>query len=110
VAGCVIRIRRERRGYRDSIRAYKVHIDGQAVGAVRRGQTQDFQVGPGVHGVQLTVDWCGSPRYSVRLGEGEVAEFICWPGHVWEMWQMFIDVDNYIRLVPASTAVQVERA
>jgi hypothetical protein len=104
-----IRIRREARGYRDSIRAYRVHIDGQAVGAVRRGRAQDFQVVPGEHGVHLTVDWCGSPTYSVRLGEGEVAEFVCWPGHVWDMWQMFLDVDNYIRLVPASSSTPAVR-
>jgi hypothetical protein len=109
VAASVIRIRRQPRGYRDSIRAYKVHIDGQAVGAVRRGQAQDFPVVPGVHGVHLTVDWCGSPSYSVRLGEAEVAEFVCWPGHVWDMWQMFLDVNNYIRLVPASPGTQAER-
>lgn len=109
MAGSTIRIHRQPRGYRDSIRAYKVHIDGQPVGGVRRGQTRDFQVGPGVHGVKLTVDWCGSPSYSVRLTEGEVAEFVCWPGHVWDMWQMFLDINNYIRLVPASPATQVER-
>jgi hypothetical protein len=76
---------------------------------VRRGQSQDFQVVPGVHGIHLTVDWCGSPSYSVRLTDGEVAEFACWPGHVWEMWQMFFDAENYIRLVPAPPATQVER-
>jgi hypothetical protein len=103
----LIRITRPGGPYRDSLRAYRVEIDGQKAGIIRPGQTIDFPVPPGEHGVRLTVDWCSSPLRVVRLGEGQWTQFVCRPkGWFFEVWRTVIDTGNYIRLdwVPGGSA------
>jgi hypothetical protein len=100
-----IRITRARGHYRDSLRAYQVEIDGQRRGSLRPGQTQDFPVAPGEHGVRLTVDWCTSPLRVVRLNEGQWTQFVCRPnGWFFEIWRIVLSPGEYIRLdqAPAS--------
>jgi hypothetical protein len=100
----IIRIARARGHYRDSIRAYRVEIDGQAVGTLRPGDVKDFPVTPGEHGVRLTVDWCSSPTRVVRLGDGQWTQFCCRPnGWFFEVWRILIDTINYISLEQAQT-------
>jgi len=97
-AQAVIRVTRAPGVWRDRLRAYQVLIDGVQAGVVRPGQTQDFAVIPGEHGVQLTVDWCSSPLRVVRLSAGQWAEFRCQPnGSTFAMWRMFITPGEYIR-------------
>jgi hypothetical protein len=97
-AQAVIRVTRAPGEWRDRLRAYDVLIDGARAGAVRPGQTVDFAVAPGEHGVQLTVDWCSSPVRVVRLAAGQWAQFQCQPnGSTLEMWRMFITPGEYIR-------------
>jgi hypothetical protein len=42
-----------RRGWRDILRGYRVFLDGQQVGVIRRGHTERFEVSAGVHEVFL---------------------------------------------------------
>jgi hypothetical protein len=95
----LIRITRVGGPYRDALRAYRVEIDGHRAGAIRPGQTVDFPIPPGEHGVRLTVDWCSSPLRVVRLGPGQWTHFVCRPnGWFFELWRIVIDTSNYIRL------------
>ena len=71
-------------GLRDRARAYKVMIDGQEAGTVRRGSQEGFQVTPGTHEVFLKIDWCRSPKLTVDVAGGQRAKVTCVPsGTIW---------------------------
>ncbi|HET7017795.1 MAG TPA: hypothetical protein VFI65_27985 [Streptosporangiaceae bacterium] len=76
----VIRVRRQRGFYRDSVRQYQVRIDGSPAGTIAPGEAMDFIVPPGRHGVRLTLDRLWTSREAVlEIHAGEVAEFTCRP-------------------------------
>ncbi len=103
VANAVIRLSRAQEGWRDSLRSYRVRLDGVRVGKISRGKTLEFSVEPGVHRLQLTIDWASSRLYAFRLTDDQTAEFSCKPhGAYYEVWRSFITVGEYIELVPLS--------
>lgn len=78
--GSVIRLHRQQGLYRDSLRRYRVRIDGSPVGRIAPGETNDFFVPPGRHGVHLTVDRFWTSREAVlEIHADEVAKFTCRP-------------------------------
>jgi hypothetical protein len=80
-----------------------VWLDGELVGKIGRGKTLAFSVVPGVHGLQLTIDWAGSRLYAFHLAGDQTADFYRKPaGAFYEVWRMVIDVNQYIELVPLS--------
>jgi hypothetical protein len=73
----------------DLWRAYKVHIDGEPVGKLRRREAQTYDVPPGAHAVHLTIDWASSPTVEVQLAAGDHVELICRPNAnplLWPYW------------------------
>jgi hypothetical protein len=67
-------------GYKsDRLRAYQVYIDGQKMGQIKPDETQAFDVPPGHHELRLKIDWGASETLPVRLGEDDVAKFVCGP-------------------------------
>lgn len=56
-----IRLSRAAGRYADKLRASRVVIDGTAVGKVKAGEKQSFEVEAGQHVVQLRLD-CGRSR------------------------------------------------
>ena len=48
-------------GYADSLRAYKVILDGNEIGLIRGGESKSFPVSTGQHTIQAKIDWCSSP-------------------------------------------------
>jgi hypothetical protein len=72
-----IEIRREHRLWLDRLRAYRVLIDGEEVGAVRDGGTCRVPVSPGLHGVELRVDWARSEPTVVEVPRGQVVTLEC---------------------------------
>lgn len=65
-------------GYSDMLRAYRIEIDGDVVGSIKRHQTRTFDVPEGMHKVRMRIDWCGSPIVDVPVGP-QGAELICSP-------------------------------
>ena len=101
MANAVIRLARAQAGWRDSLRSDRVWLDGARVGKISRGKTLEFNVEPGVHGLQLTIDWASSRRYAFRLTDDQTAEFSCKPaGGYYGVWRPFVTVSEYIELVP----------
>jgi len=49
----------------DRLRAYTLLVDGVARGAVRQGETLDFELPPGPCRVQMKIDWATSPELVV---------------------------------------------
>jgi hypothetical protein len=76
----VIVVDRPKKGYRDMLRAYKVLVDGQVAGEVRRGQQIRIEVPAGQHEVQMAIDWTTSPSGPLNLAPGEQAVLVCRPG------------------------------
>ena len=76
----VIRLRRREGFYVDSLRRYRVRIDGNPVGKIAQGDTRDFFVASGEHRVRLTLDRFFTSREVVlQIRVGEQAEFTCHP-------------------------------
>lgn len=65
-------------GYSDMLRSYKIEIDGQIVGSIRRHETHTFDVSEGMHKVRMRIDWCGSQVVDVLVGP-QGADLICSP-------------------------------
>ncbi|WP_143157916.1 hypothetical protein [Rubritalea squalenifaciens] len=48
-------------GYADSLRAYKLILDGAEIGTIKGGESRSYHVDPGKHTIQAKIDWCSSP-------------------------------------------------
>ena len=81
--------------FRDGKRRYWVVLDGERIGAVRQGESKDFDVDPGTHRVRLTIDWTGSPEIMFEVAPDTRIDFVCDPfggsllsrdGHVGLRW------------------------
>jgi len=77
--GARVKISRSAHGYRDSLRRYKVLIDGVEVGRVKRGETVETIVGPGHHTLSIVIDWITS-ELTFDVGERDAVHFLCSPG------------------------------
>lgn len=96
----VIALRRSRSFKRDILRGYKVLINGQDMGRIRRGQSHEYRVLPGTHIIQLKIDWCHSPAIEVTAQAGTRVGLVCEPGGspVRGMKAATTNTGNYISL------------
>jgi hypothetical protein len=74
-----LEIVRERGGWADRARSYRVLVDGEEAARIRRGQTKVVAIQPGSHEIQLTIDWARSPSIEVHVGAGQRVSLRCWP-------------------------------
>jgi hypothetical protein len=72
-----ITLKRLRRPIGDVLRTYKVVIDGNPAGDIRRGETKTFDVPPGQHEIHLEIDWAQSRKLELNLSSGDVASLTC---------------------------------
>lgn len=56
----------------DSLRAYRLFIDGVFVGEINTGSEVEFEVSAGLHEVIARIDWCSSNRLEVDIPERSV--------------------------------------
>ena len=75
----MIHVHRRANAYQDRARAYKVVLDGEEVGRVKRGESVSFDAAPGAHQLQLKIDWATSEPLSVDVVAGQDLHFECWP-------------------------------
>jgi hypothetical protein len=75
----MIHVHRRANAYQDRARAYKILLDGQEVGNVKRGESAAFDAAPGAHELQLKIDWATSEPVSVEVQAGQDVHFNCWP-------------------------------
>jgi hypothetical protein len=52
-------------------RGFKLFLDGNEMGKIANGGSEEYVVEPGVHSIQCKIDWCSSPELTVELKEGE---------------------------------------
>jgi hypothetical protein len=60
-------------GYADSIRAYKLLLDGTEIGRIASGESKSFEVTPGEHTLQAKIDWCSTKPVSFTTEDEETA-------------------------------------
>lgn len=48
-----------------------VYLDGEKIGVIGHGQTQEFEIEPGEHDLRTKIDWCGSKTLRFEVGENE---------------------------------------
>ena len=70
-------LKRLRRPVGDVLRTYKVVVDGNTVGDIRRGETKTFDVPPGRHEIHLEIDFAQSRNLELNLASGDVASLTC---------------------------------
>lgn len=63
-------------GWADKIRGYKILVDGQPVGVLKQGETIVCPIGRGPHTVEARIDWCGSPRLSIEVGDDDCSVLV----------------------------------
>jgi hypothetical protein len=68
---------RRKTSYADFLRAYKIEIDGVAVGSMRAGSSVTFPISPGPHALVLQIDWCCSKQVDFEAEDGEQISFEC---------------------------------
>ena len=76
-------IERERLAWMDTLRSYRVLVDGEMVGRLRNGETREYPLRPGRHTVQVRIDWTGSEPEVVNALEGHpVHLMVRWRGNL----------------------------
>ncbi|MFY0407434.1 hypothetical protein [Solicola sp. PLA-1-18] len=63
-------VTRSSNDYQDSLRSIRLHVDGQVIGLLARGESKSLSAAPGEHRVRCTVDWSGSPEVVVTVRAG----------------------------------------
>lgn len=72
-------VRRVEGGFRDRFGTYKVLIDDEEAGRLRRGGSVQIQLQPGQHVVQVAIDWRRSASFEVTGDGEETYAFRCGP-------------------------------
>ena len=81
----------------DMLRTYKIVIDGNEVGTIRRGKEVTFEVAPGQHRMWLRIDWCESNALDFA-SDGTPLEFEC--GSNFRGWRAFLGVKHLVSSGP----------
>ncbi len=79
-ASAMIVVSRKGRAYRDSLRSYRVMLDGEQVARVRQGGTVEMPVPPGPHEVHMKMGLARSPSVEFDASAGEVIKLFAEPG------------------------------
>ena len=62
--------------YINSLRNYRLFIDGQKIGTIANGKTKEFEITAGRHSIVGKIDWCSSPELTVDLNDNDTKTFL----------------------------------
>ena len=99
---CKIQIKRDS-GWADRVRNYKVLVDDVEIGEIGNGKIETYNLEPGQHTLQLTIDWCSSNEIAFELAPRETMKFSCGSSlrgsNIFRAaWVAFFQKDSYIWL------------
>jgi hypothetical protein len=63
--------------YADSLRKYKIILDGKEFSTISRNEEKVFQINPGKHNIQLKIGWCKSNPIEFEIKKNEKLKFLC---------------------------------
>jgi len=92
-------VSRDTGSWRDRGRKYKLLIDGSIVGRLARGESLTLPVQPGVHSVQMKIDWGSSPKMECSVEADQSISFVCGPGGPAHSPDILFRPGRYVRLV-----------
>jgi hypothetical protein len=78
MADARIILRRDEDGVAERFRSYRIFLDGERVGSIKRGETIVLEVSAGHHSLQAAIDWGRSPPVDLDLDPGQELEVRCW--------------------------------
>jgi len=81
--------------YQDTLRSYRILIDGNEVGRIKRGETLPVTIPSGRHVVAAKIDWTGSPEVEVNVPPGGRVAATVKPG---DPIRGFFAKDKYLTL------------
>lgn len=87
---------------RDLLRSYRLEVDGEPRGTIRRGQILELEVPAGRHAVRARIDWTGSPDIVVDVEPGASVTVVVKPAE--GGWSLTKD-DDYLSLSVTSSDV-----
>jgi len=83
--------------FADLLRAYKIMVDDQQVGTIRKGKEVSFDVAPGQHSIWLRIDWAESNKLDF-VSDGSPLELEC--GSNFAGWRAFLGVQHTVASGP----------
>jgi hypothetical protein len=87
---------------RDLLRSFRLDVDGEPRGTVRRGQVLELEVPAGRHAVRARIDWTGSPTLEVDVEPGASVTVVVKPAAGgWSLTKH----DDYLNLSVTSSPV-----
>lgn len=57
--------------WNNKARAIGIYIDGEKVGTINDGETQEYEIEFGKHEIYAKIDWCRSPKIELNITENE---------------------------------------
>ena len=60
-------------------RKFRVVLDGECIDRIPRGATRTYEITPGRHELQVTIDWVASPTVTIDCVAGQHVRYTC--GH-----------------------------
>jgi len=102
-SGASIHVHRVPNPWVDRLRAYRILVDGQERGKIRRGESVVLEVDPGPHDVQVRIDWCRSPVLPLGASAGEQVHLQCRPraSVLTVLWYFSFGFGRYLALTRA---------
>jgi len=97
--------------YRDTIRAYKVVIDGEVVAKVMDSKRAEISVRPGIRTIQVKLMWISSRPVQVDVPPGQTTWLRTGPsGGIFQAWRLFLTPkDNmFIKVITEAEADERE--
>jgi hypothetical protein len=92
-----LRVERAAAPWRDRLRPYRIVVDGETVGSVADGTTEEVSVAPGRHTLRLRIDWASSPEVEFVVADGEQVTLRCRPnGGARSAWRGVFSPHRYI--------------
>lgn len=74
-----VSVRRVDSWYPDALRRYRVLIDDEEVGRLKRGEAIELPLRPGPHVIQAAIDWKRSASFDISGDGEETIRFRCGP-------------------------------
>jgi len=100
----LLRVTRKKAVYRDRFAKYAVLLDGEPIGAIRNGGTEQFRVVPGPHSIRIRVAGKYSPTVAFDAEPKSLVDFECQQGGpaLLSLFDALFRRGRYVRLARAS--------